>query len=118
MKHSHNTLILHGSLPGRKLRPQELVFILYLERVNTVPLQPDMQLEIFWETPHTQSRALLLDLFSSSNSLFLQYFLPLSLYKSLQIVTFMLKEPVAGYSKITTDFTADPELDFFSMSTS
>ena len=51
MKQLHNTLILCGSLPGMKIRPQELVFILYLERVNTVPLQPIMHLEIFWETP-------------------------------------------------------------------
>ena len=55
------------------------VFILYLERVNTVPLQPLMQLEIFWETPRTQLGALLLDLFSSYNDFFLQYTLPLSL---------------------------------------
>ena len=59
MKQSHNTLILRGSLPGEKLRPRELVYILYLERVNTVSLQPNMQLEIFWETPHTQPGALL-----------------------------------------------------------
>ena len=59
MKQSHNTWILRGSLPGRKLRPQELVFILYLEGVNTVSLQPIMQLEIFWETPRTQPRAIL-----------------------------------------------------------
>ena len=44
---SRTTLILRGSPPGGELRPQELVFILYLERVNTVSLQPDMQLEIF-----------------------------------------------------------------------
>ena len=31
--------------------------------------------------------------------------------QSLQIVTFMLKEPAAGYSKITTDLTTEPELD-------
>ena len=59
MKQSHNTQILRGSPPGGKLCPRELVFILYLERVNTVPLQPDMQLEIFWETPRTQLGALL-----------------------------------------------------------
>ena len=59
MKQSHNTWILRGSLPGRKLHPQELVFILYLERVHIVPLQPIMQLEIFWETPRSQLGALL-----------------------------------------------------------
>ena len=59
MTQSHNTRILRGSLLGGKLRPQELVFILYLERVNTVLLQPIMQLEIFWETPHTQPGAIL-----------------------------------------------------------
>ena len=71
MKQSHNTLILCGSLPGRKIRPLELVSILYLERVNTVLLQPLMQLEIFWETPCTQPGALLLNLFSSYNAFFL-----------------------------------------------
>ena len=79
MKQLHNTRILRGSLPGRKLRPQELVFILYLERVNTIPLQPIMQLEIFWETPRTQLGAFLLDLFPSYNALFLQCTLSLSL---------------------------------------
>ena len=49
------------------------VFILYLERVNTVPLQPIM------ENPRTQLGALLLDLFSSYNAFLLQYTLPLSL---------------------------------------
>ena len=79
MKQLHNTLILRGSLSGRKLRPQELVFILCLERVNTILLQPIMQLEIFWETPCTQPGALLLDLFSFYIAFFLQYFLSLSL---------------------------------------
>ena len=47
MKQSHNTLFLRGSLIGGKLRQWKLVFILYIERVNTIPLQPIMQLEIF-----------------------------------------------------------------------
>ena len=108
MKQSHDTRMLRGSLPGGKLRPRELVFILYLERVNTVPLQPIMQLEIFWETPPTQPGALLLDLFSSYIAFFLQYTLPLSLSQSLRIVTFMLKESAAGYSKITIDLIIEP----------
>ena len=49
------------------------VFVLYLERVDTVLLQPLMQPEIFWETPRTQPGALLLDLFSSYNAFFVQY---------------------------------------------
>ena len=40
----------------------------------------------------------------------------LSLSQSLQIVTFMLKEPATGYSKITADLIIEPELDSFSMS--
>ena len=103
-------------LPGRKLRPQELVFILYLERVNTVLLQPIMQLEIFWKTPRTQPGALLLDLFSSYIAFFSQYTLPLSLSQSLWIVTYILEESSTGYSKITTDSITEPELDSFSMS--
>ena len=55
------------------------MFLLYIERVNTVLLQPLMHLDIFWETPRTQLGALLLDLFSSYNAFFLQYTLPLSL---------------------------------------
>ena len=59
------------------------VFVLYLERVNIVPLQPLMQLEIFLETPRTQPRAILLDLFSSYIAFFLQYTLFLSLSLSI-----------------------------------
>ena len=40
---------------------------------------PHMQLEIFWVTPHTAWSPSLLDLFSFSILLFLQYTLPLSL---------------------------------------
>ena len=79
MKQSHNTRIFRGSLPGGKLRPRELVFILYLERVNTVLLQPIIQFEIFWDTPRTQLGALLLDLFSFYIAFLLQYSLSLSL---------------------------------------
>ena len=93
-----------------------MVYILYLERVNIVPLQPIMQLEIFWETPCTQPRALLLDLFSFYISFFLQYNILLSLTQSLWIVTFMIKEPATGYSKITTDLMTEPELDSSSIS--
>ena len=39
----------------------------------------------------------------------------LSLSQSLQIVTFMLKEPTTGYSKITIEFTTEPKLDTSSM---
>ena len=76
-----------------------------------------MQFEIFWETPHTQLGALLSYIsslpmmLSSYNILF-----SLSLSQSLRIVTFMLKEPATGYSKITTDLTIEPELDSSSMS--
>ena len=114
MKQSHNTRILRGSLLGRKLHPQEFVFILCLERVHIVPLQPIMQLEIFWETPRTQPGALLLDIFSFYIAFSLQYFLSLS--QSLWIVTFMLKEPATGYIKITTELTTEPGLDSSSMS--
>ena len=34
----------------------------------------------------------------------------------MQIVTFMLKEPATGYSKITTDLMTELELDSSSMS--
>ena len=93
------------NLPGRKLHSQELVFILYLGRVNTVPLQPSMQLEIFWVTPRTPPGDLLSSISSLLILLLLQYTLPLSLSlsQSLRIVTLMLKEPATGYSKITTD---------------
>ena len=98
MKQSHNTRILRGSLPERKLHPQELCFILYLERVHTVLLQPIMQLEIFWETPRTQPGAVLLDLFSFYIAFSLQHFLSLSQY--LWIVIFILKDLATSCSKI------------------
>ena len=91
------------------------VFVLYLERVNIVPLQPLMQLEIFWETPRTQLGALLLDLFSSYIAFFLQYTF-FSLSQTLRIVTFMLRESTTGYSKITRESITEPELDSSSMS--
>ena len=98
MKQSHNTLILRGSLPRRKLRPQELVFILYLERVNMVPLQPDMQLEIFWETLRSQPEPFSLRYILFYSAFFLQHILFLS--QSLWIVTFILKDSATSYSKI------------------
>ena len=33
----------------------------------------------------------------------------------MRIVTFMLKEPATGYSKISTNLTTEPELDSFSV---
>ena len=79
MKQSYNTQILMWFTSTREATSMGTVFILYLERVYTFLLQPLMHLEIFWETPRTQLGALLLDLFSSYNSFFLQYTLPLSL---------------------------------------
>ena len=38
----------------------------------------------------------------------------LSFSQSLWIVTFMLKESAAGYSKITIDLTTEPELNSLS----
>ena len=46
---------------------------------------PHMQLKIFWVTPYTAWSPSLLDLFSFSILLFLQYTLPLSLSLSIPV---------------------------------
>ena len=73
--------------------------------------------DILGNSAHTVGSPSLLDLFSllilpSYNILFLSP----SLSQSLRIVTYMLLEPATGYSKITTDWITEPELDSFSMS--
>ena len=112
MKQSHNTHILCGSLPGRKLHPRELCFILYLERVTQFHCNLLCSLRSSGKL-HTHSW----EPFSLRSLLFLYCFLltiysfSLSLSQSLQIVTFMLKELTTGYSKITIDLITEPELD-------
>ena len=70
--------------------------------------------DLLGKSTHIARSPSLLDLFSSYDAFFLQYFLPLSLSQSLRIVTFMLKDPATSYSKITTDLTTEPEIDSFS----
>ena len=60
---SHETVAQHTDVTWFTSRGEAMsmgtVFVLYLERVNIVPLQPIVQLEIFWETPCTHPGALL-----------------------------------------------------------
>ena len=73
MHSSHNTQVLHGSLRGWKLRPQNCVSLLELREGEHNFAAPHMQLEIFWVTPHTAWSPSLLDLFSTSILHLLQY---------------------------------------------
>ena len=116
MKQSHNTRVLHGSLPRRKLHPQELCFIISWESTHNSAATYYAAWDLLGNSTHSAGSPSLLDLFSSYIAFFLQYILSLSLSQSLRIVTFMLKDLATGYSKITIDLTTELELNSSSMS--
>ena len=104
MHQSHNMQVFTWFTSRVEATSTELCLYIITWGSKHSPAAPHMQLEIFWVTPHTAWSPSLLDLFSFSILLLLQYPLPLSqslrIVQSLWIAIHMLTEPATGYSKI------------------